>query len=156
MAFVYLKSYFCVCVKGLLHDSMVDLETVASSRYLSAFRLRGGQTAEPVYSDAASFLLLHLVDFLLQPEWLTCQRNWLYLQRTFMASDMNTDMKRQLPAEYNLFLQADKSWKETMPKTKALPDPRPQLHSPVLWRLDSTITMLWISAPHLIREMEET
>lgn len=26
----------------------------------------------------------------------------------------------------------------------------------VLWRLDSTITMLWISAPHLIREMEET
>lgn len=30
-----------------------------------------------------------------------------------------------------MFLQADKSWKETMPKTKALPDPRPQLHSPV-------------------------
>lgn len=61
MAFVYLKSYFCVCVKGLLHDSMVDLETVASSRYLSAFRLRGGQTAEPVYSDAGNNLCaLHM------------------------------------------------------------------------------------------------
>ena len=45
-------------------------------------------------------------------EWLTCQRNWLYLESIFSAPDI----QRQLPAEAKMFLAVDKSWKEIMRK----------------------------------------
>lgn len=54
----------------------------------------------------------------LQEEWLTCQRNWLYLESIFNAPDI----QRQLPAEAKMFLQVDKSWKEIMRKVNRLPN----------------------------------
>lgn len=54
----------------------------------------------------------------LQDEWLTCQRNWLYLESIFLAPDI----KRQLPAESKMFVQVDKSWREIMAKVKKLPN----------------------------------
>lgn len=53
-----------------------------------------------------------------QDEWLTCQRNWLYLESIFLAPDI----KRQLPAESKMFLKVDKSWKEIMAKVKKMPN----------------------------------
>jgi dynein heavy chain len=40
-------------------------------------------------------------------EWINCQRDWMYLESIFSASDI----QRQLPSEYKLFLGVDKSWK---------------------------------------------
>ena len=50
-------------------------------------------------------------------EWLTCQRNWLYLESIFSAPDI----QRQLPAEAKMFLAVDKSWKDIMRKVNRLP-----------------------------------
>ena len=53
-----------------------------------------------------------------QDEWMTCQRNWLYLESIFSAPDI----QRQLPAEAKMFLTVDKSWKEVMRKVHRLPN----------------------------------
>lgn len=58
------------------------------------------------------------IDFQLQDEWMTCQRNWLYLESIFSAPDI----QRQLPAEAKMFLTVDKSWKEVMRKVHRLPN----------------------------------
>ena len=54
----------------------------------------------------------------MQDEWLTCQRNWLYLESIFSAPDI----QRQLPAEAKMFMTVDKSWKEIMRKVYRLPN----------------------------------
>ncbi|KAM3930843.1 dynein axonemal heavy chain 14 [Leptodactylus fuscus] len=51
-------------------------------------------------------------------EWMMCQRNWLYLEQIFLASDI----QRQLPAEAKLFAQVDISWKELMNQIKDRPN----------------------------------
>jgi dynein heavy chain len=51
-------------------------------------------------------------------EWMLCQRNWLYLESIFSA----TDIQRQMPAEYKVFASVDKSWRDLMRKTKDLPN----------------------------------
>ena len=56
--------------------------------------------------------------FFVQDEWMTCQRNWLYLESIFSAPDI----QRQLPAEAKMFLTVDKSWKEVMRKVHRLPN----------------------------------
>lgn len=53
-----------------------------------------------------------------QDEWMTCQRNWLYLESIFSAPDI----QRQLPAEAKMFMTVDKSWKEIMRKVARLPN----------------------------------
>ena len=52
-----------------------------------------------------------------QEEWLTCQRNWLYLESIFSAPDI----QRQLPAEAKMFMTVDKSYKEIMRKVNKMP-----------------------------------
>lgn len=61
-----------------------------------------------------------IVSFFLrvQDEWVTCQRNWLYLESIFNAPDI----QRQLPAEAKMFLQVDKSWKDIMRKVNTFPN----------------------------------
>lgn len=53
----------------------------------------------------------------IQDEWLTCQRNWLYLESIFSAPDI----QRQLPAESKMFLTVDKSFKDIMRKVSKVP-----------------------------------
>uniref|UniRef100_A0A8C9WNZ6 Dynein axonemal heavy chain 6 n=1 Tax=Scleropages formosus TaxID=113540 RepID=A0A8C9WNZ6_SCLFO len=83
---------------------MVNVATVSSSRYPNIFCIMA--------------LLMIPKPKKKQEEWLTCQRNWLYLESIFSAPDI----QRQLPAEAKMFLQVDKSWKEIMRKVNRLPN----------------------------------
>ncbi|XP_051785909.1 dynein axonemal heavy chain 6 [Erpetoichthys calabaricus] len=86
-------------VQALLDDSIINIATVASSRYVGPIKaaVDDWQRRLALFSQTLE-------------EWLTCQRNWLYLESIFSAPDI----QRQLPAEAKMFLQVDKSWKEIM------------------------------------------
>ncbi|KAM9314768.1 dynein axonemal heavy chain 6 [Pholidichthys leucotaenia] len=93
-------------IQALLDDSIISVGTVASSRY-----------AAPI-KDRVDKLLQQLTLFnQTLDEWLTCQRNWLYLESIFLAPDI----KRQLPAESAMFLKVDKSWKQMMKSVYRMP-----------------------------------
>ncbi|EGV93207.1 Dynein heavy chain 6, axonemal [Cricetulus griseus] len=93
--------------KVLLDDSTINIATIASSRYVGPLKTRVDDWQKQ----------LSLFNQTLE-EWLTCQRNWLYLESIFNAPDI----QRQLPAEAKMFLQVDKSWKEIMRKVNRLPN----------------------------------
>ncbi|XP_029289697.1 LOW QUALITY PROTEIN: dynein heavy chain 6, axonemal [Cottoperca gobio] len=94
-------------IQVLLDDSIINVGTVASSRYVAPIKSR------------VEKLLRHLTLFnQTLDEWLTCQRNWLYLESIFLAQDI----KRQLPTESKMFLKVDKSWKEIMAKVNKMPN----------------------------------
>ncbi|KAM6971776.1 dynein axonemal heavy chain 6 [Aplochiton taeniatus] len=94
-------------IQVLLDDSTINVATVASSRYVGPIKVRvdDWQRQLALFSQTLE-------------EWLTCQRNWLYLESIFSAPDI----QRQLPAEAKMFLQVDKSWKEIMRKVNRLPN----------------------------------
>ncbi|XP_051560675.1 dynein axonemal heavy chain 6 [Myxocyprinus asiaticus] len=94
-------------IQVLLDDSIVNVATVASSRYAGPIKARVEKWQRQLS------LFSQTLD-----EWLTCQRNWLYLESIFNAPDI----QRQLPAESKMFLQVDKSWKEIMRKVNRLPN----------------------------------
>uniref|UniRef100_A0A7N8YMF0 Dynein, axonemal, heavy chain 6 n=1 Tax=Mastacembelus armatus TaxID=205130 RepID=A0A7N8YMF0_9TELE len=98
----------CVVVltaKVLLDDSIISVGTVASSRYVAPIKVRVDKLLGQL------ILFNQTLD-----EWLTCQRNWLYLESIFLAPDI----KRQLPAESKMFLKVDRSWKEIMARVNKI------------------------------------
>uniref|UniRef100_A0A8C4FET8 Dynein axonemal heavy chain 6 n=1 Tax=Catagonus wagneri TaxID=51154 RepID=A0A8C4FET8_9CETA len=94
-------------IQVLLDDSTINIATIASSRYVGPLKTRVDDWQKQ----------LALFNQTLE-EWLSCQRNWLYLESIFNAPDI----QRQLPAEAKMFLQVDKSWKEIMRKVNRLPN----------------------------------
>ncbi|XP_067440238.1 dynein axonemal heavy chain 6 [Thunnus thynnus] len=94
-------------IQVLLDDSIINVSTAASSRYIAPIKFR----VEKLLRQLTLFN--QTLD-----EWLTCQRNWLYLESIFLAQDI----KRQLPAESKMFLKVDKSWKEIMAKVNKMPN----------------------------------
>ncbi|XP_063775637.1 dynein axonemal heavy chain 6 [Pseudophryne corroboree] len=94
-------------IQVLLDDSTINISTIASSRYVGPIKPR----VDEWHRNLALFNQT-------LEEWLTCQRNWLYLESIFSAPDII----RQLPAEAKMFLQVDKSWKEIMRKVNRLPN----------------------------------
>ncbi|KAK2919405.1 hypothetical protein Q8A73_003776 [Channa argus] len=94
-------------IQVLLDDSIISVGTVASSRYVAPIKLRVDKLLKQLT------LFSQTLD-----EWLTCQRNWLYLESIFLAPDI----KMQLPAESRMFVKVDKSWKEIMGKVKKMPN----------------------------------
>uniref|UniRef100_A0A8D0GTF0 Dynein axonemal heavy chain 6 n=1 Tax=Sphenodon punctatus TaxID=8508 RepID=A0A8D0GTF0_SPHPU len=94
-------------IQVLLDDSTINVSTIASSRYVGPLKARVDEWQKQ----------LSLFSQTLE-EWLTCQRNWLYLESIFSAPDI----QRQLPGEAKMFLQVDKSWKEIMRKVNRLPN----------------------------------
>ncbi|XP_041838798.1 dynein heavy chain 6, axonemal [Melanotaenia boesemani] len=94
-------------IQVLLDDSIINVGTVASSRYVAPIKYKVDKLQRQ----------LDLFNQTLE-EWLMCQRNWLYLESIFLAPDI----KRQLPAESKLFLRVDKSWKEIMVKVNMMPN----------------------------------
>uniref|UniRef100_A0A3B4T6A4 Dynein axonemal heavy chain 6 n=1 Tax=Seriola dumerili TaxID=41447 RepID=A0A3B4T6A4_SERDU len=93
-------------IQVLLDDSIINVGTAASSRYVAPIKLRVDKLLRQLT------LFNQTLD-----EWLTCQRNWLYLESIFLAPDI----KRQLPAESKMFLKVDKSWKEIMARVNKMP-----------------------------------
>ncbi|XP_023277881.1 dynein heavy chain 6, axonemal [Seriola lalandi dorsalis] len=93
-------------IQVLLDDSIINVGTAASSRYVAPIKLRVDKLLRQLT------LFNQTLD-----EWLICQRNWLYLESIFLAPDI----KRQLPAESKMFLKVDKSWKEIMARVNKMP-----------------------------------
>ncbi|TSN95723.1 Dynein heavy chain 6, axonemal [Bagarius yarrelli] len=94
-------------IQVMLDDSCINMATVASSRYVGPIKAKvdDWQHQLSLFSQTLE-------------EWLTCQRNWLYLESIFTAPDI----QRQLPAEAKMFLQVDKSWKDIMRKVNSFPN----------------------------------
>ena len=83
----------------LLEDNQVSLQTMMGSRFIVGVR------HEVERWEKKLALLSETLD-----EWVTCQRNWMYLETIFAAPDI----QKQLPHETTKFQVVDKSWKTTM------------------------------------------
>ncbi|XP_069464806.1 dynein axonemal heavy chain 14 [Ambystoma mexicanum] len=90
-----------------LEESQVIISTIKGSRYSGPIK----NTVDEW--DRKLNLFSHTLE-----EWMTCQRNWLYLEQIFLAPDI----QRQLPAEAKLFSQVDSVWKEIMGRTQNMPN----------------------------------
>eukprot|EP01038_Epipyxis_sp_PR26KG_P006339 gene6339-8727_t len=90
-----------------LDDSLVTINTVLGSRYVAGIRN---------FVDTWRGKLMHFQETL--DEWLTCQRNWMYLETIFSSPDII----RQLPVSAKTFQTVDKSWKLIMKQTNDDPN----------------------------------
>ena len=90
-----------------LDDSLVTINTVLGSRYVAGIR---------TYVDTWRSKLMLFQEVL--DEWLTCQKNWMYLEVIFGSADII----RQLPGPAKTFQAVDKSWKSLMKKTNDDPN----------------------------------
>lgn len=107
---------------NLLEDNQVTLQTMLGSRFIVGIRERVEEWEKKLAT------LSETLD-----EWLTCQRNWMYLENIFGAEDI----QKQLPAESQKFLIVDRSWKAIMHRTHEKP-----LVLNALQPLDNDKTML--------------
>ena len=94
-------------VVAALDDSLVTINTVLGSRYVAGIRS---------FVDSWRSKLMHFQETL--DEWLTCQRNWMYLETIFGSPDII----RQLPGPAKTFQAVDKSWKLIMKQTNDEPN----------------------------------
>eukprot|EP00762_Andalucia_godoyi_P000666 ANDGO_05308.mRNA.1 Dynein-1-beta heavy chain len=94
-------------VMQLLEDNQVTLQTMMASRFVVGIK----ESVEEWESKLR--LLQEVLD-----EWLTCQRNWMYLEFIFSSEDI----QRQLPSESMKFKAVDKEWKDIMRRTHAKPN----------------------------------
>ncbi|OQR86425.1 dynein heavy chain [Achlya hypogyna] len=86
----------------LLEDNQVTLQTMMGSRYIM------GVKDEVERWNKKLALLSETID-----EWVTVQRNWMYLETIFCAEDI----QKQLPIEAQKFQLVDKNWKAIMLRT---------------------------------------
>ncbi|KAH9496161.1 Dynein heavy chain 6, axonemal [Bulinus truncatus] len=94
-------------IMAQLEESQVTVGTIRGSRYVGPIK------AEVEEWERKLQVFSRTLD-----EWLTCQRNWLYLEQIFSTQDI----QRQLPAEYKLFMTVDKAWKDIMRRTEERPN----------------------------------
>ncbi|KAF5403840.1 Dynein heavy chain axonemal [Paragonimus heterotremus] len=103
-------------VNQLLDDHVVMTQAMNFSPYKKPFEERISQWESK----------LHITQDVLD-EWITCQRQWLYLEPIFSSEDIN----RQLPVESKRYSTMDRIWRKVMkqaadqPQVITLcPDPR--------------------------------
>jgi dynein heavy chain len=94
-------------VIAALDDSMVTINTVLGSRYVTGIR---------EYVDSWRSKLMLFQETL--DEWLACQRTWMYLETIFN----NNDIQKQLPGPAKAFLAVQKSWIQIMKATNDDPN----------------------------------
>lgn len=85
----------------LLEDNQSGLQTMLGSRFIMKL-----QTEVEEWDKRLAFLS-EVLD-----EWLTCQRNWMYLEPIFSAPDI----QRQLPVEAKMFQDVDRFYRDLMKK----------------------------------------
>jgi dynein heavy chain, axonemal len=93
-------------IQQALDDSNINISTIASSRHVGPIKPRVDEWQKS----------LDLFNKTLEA-WITCQRNWLYLESIFSAPDI----VKQLPSEAKMFSNVDKSWKDIMRKLNKIP-----------------------------------
>lgn len=89
-----------------LDDHQLKIQSMMGSRYVGEIR----EQVEVL--EKRLMLISEIID-----EWLTCQRQWMYLENIFSAEDI----QKQLPEENKKFAIVDKFWKDTMIKTNKRP-----------------------------------
>uniref|UniRef100_A0A0G4I0U0 Uncharacterized protein n=1 Tax=Chromera velia CCMP2878 TaxID=1169474 RepID=A0A0G4I0U0_9ALVE len=89
-------------VTAALEESLVTISTIAGSRYVGPIR----ESVEKLQRQLLVFQ--ETLD-----EWLSVQRNWMYLESIFSQPDI----KKQLPQEAQKFGQVDMDWKKLMKET---------------------------------------
>ncbi|KAJ3415371.1 Dynein heavy chain 6, axonemal, partial [Chytridiales sp. JEL 0842] len=94
-------------VQTLLEDSQVTIATIKGSRFIGPIK------SEVERWDKQLVLFSETLE-----AWMTCQRNWLYLESIFSAPDI----QRQLPDEARMFSQVDRTWKDVMRKVSRNPN----------------------------------
>mmetsp|Transcript_44767 Transcript_44767/g.87731 ORF Transcript_44767/g.87731 Transcript_44767/m.87731 type:complete len:3997 (-) Transcript_44767:184-12174(-) len=104
-------------VMASLEDNQVSLQTMLASRYIATIQ------SEVEVWDKKLANLSEIID-----EWLTCQRNWMYLEPIFSAADI----QRQLPMEAKMFLEVDKFWKDLMRRVTNNPNVMAAIAPPTL------------------------
>ncbi|XP_038654802.1 dynein heavy chain 14, axonemal-like [Scyliorhinus canicula] len=91
-------------ITAQLEDSLITISTIKGSRYVDAIK------KEVMEWDRKLNLMAQTIE-----EWMTCQRNWLYLNPIFQAPDI----QRQLPAETKLFTHIDAAWNELLTRVQS-------------------------------------
>jgi len=89
-------------VNELIENDQMKISSMLASKYITEIR-------ESV--DEWERRLGNIFDIL--EEWLTCQRNWIYLESVFSAQDI----QKKLPSETEKFRQVDKFWRDIMGRT---------------------------------------
>ncbi|XP_038617180.1 dynein heavy chain 14, axonemal [Tachyglossus aculeatus] len=86
-----------------LEESQVLISSIKGSSYLGSIKNLVDEW------DQRLMLFSRTLD-----EWMTCQRNWLYLEPIFLTPEI----QRQLPTEAKLFSHATNIWKEIMSRVE--------------------------------------
>ncbi|KAL8598272.1 hypothetical protein ACOMHN_035222 [Nucella lapillus] len=94
-------------IMAQLEESQVTVGTIRGSRYVGPIKAQVEEWERKLQVFSRTL-----------DEWLTCQRNWLYLEQIFSTPDI----QRQLPSEYKMFSFVDKSWKEIMRRVEDRPN----------------------------------
>ncbi len=89
-----------------LDESLVTINTILGSRFCAPIK------GEVEVWQKKLMLLSDTLD-----EWLTCQKQWMYLENIFVADDI----KRQLEEESKRFANVDRTWKAIMTRTSNNP-----------------------------------
>ena len=82
-----------------LEDNQMSIQTMMGSKYVAEIRARVEEWEKH---------LGYISDVI--DEWLTFQRQWMYLENIFNSDDI----QKQLPQEAKLFQTVDKFWKDHM------------------------------------------
>jgi len=93
-------------IVAALEEHQMNIQTMLGTRYVHEIR----SLVEEWEKKLA--LISEVID-----EWLTCQRQWMYLENIFTAEDI----QKQLPAETAKFNQVDKFWRDLMMKANKKP-----------------------------------
>jgi dynein heavy chain len=89
-----------------LDDSLVTINTILGSRYVGGIR--------KAVDELRSTLMLFQETL---DEWLTCQKNWMYLETIFNSPDI----QKQLPVAAKKFQTVDRYWRVVMKATNESP-----------------------------------
>ncbi|XP_014395404.1 PREDICTED: dynein heavy chain 14, axonemal [Myotis brandtii] len=96
----------------LIISSLDDLLAQLEESQVMLATVKGSSYSEPIKGLVDKWdQKLTLFSYTLE-EWVNCQRSWLYLEPVFNS----LEVKRQLPAESELFSQVMDMWKEIMLK----------------------------------------
>ncbi len=95
-----------------------DILTQLEECQVAIGTIRGSRFVDPIKSSVEEWerKLIQFAKAL--DEWMTCQRSWVYLEQIFNTPDI----QRQLPNEWRLFSQVDKSFKDIMRRTEDTPN----------------------------------